>query len=225
MSKSTLNSQLLRRLRALADKLAAGGVLPRGLAGEMERALAAWERALQGAPPDAASAEAATPPGRPEGSAAKGGALPRAGGGVFRIWSDGSCAPNPGAGGWGAILERNGVREELSGGAPQSTNNIMEMTAAIEALRHTPPGAQVEITTDSQYLKNGITKWIHGWKRKGWRKADGKPVLNQDLWRELDPLVSARRVRWEWIRGHTGHPENERCDELARQARISISSQ
>ena len=113
------------------------------------------------------------------------------------------------------------MREELSGGAPESTNNIMEMTAAIEALRRTPEGAVVRITTDSQYVKNGITEWIDGWKRKGWRKADGGAVLNQQLWRELDALASARRVEWAWVKGHSGHPENERCDVLANEARVA----
>jgi|SRR5579863_3189531 len=140
----------------------------------------------------------------------------------IRIWSDGSCSPNPGPGGWGAIVERDGQRTELLGGAPGTTNNIMEMTAAIEALKHTPAGANVIVTTDSQYLQLGITQWIAGWKRKGWRKADGKPVLNQDQWRALDELVRERHVSWEWVRGHTGHPENERCDELARQGRESL---
>ena len=144
--------------------------------------------------------------------------------GLIRIWCDGSCSPNPGAGGWGAIVERDGVREELSGGAPECTNNIMEMTAAIEALRSTPEGAAVVVTTDSQYVKNGITRWIHAWKRKGWRKADGGAVLNQPLWRELDTLATARRVEWAWIKGHSGHPENERCDELAGQARLAQSN-
>jgi ribonuclease HI len=98
------------------------------------------------------------------------------------------------------------------------------MTAAIEALRSTPEGAAVVVTTDSQYVKNGITRWIHAWKRKGWRKADGGAVLNQPLWRELDTLATARRVEWAWIKGHSGHAENERCDELAGQARLAQST-
>lgn len=141
---------------------------------------------------------------------------------AFHIWSDGSCSPNPGPGGWGAIIEQDGRREELSGHHPASTNNIMEMTAAIEALRRTPPGAHVALTTDSLYVKDGITKWIVAWKRKGWRKSDGKPVLNQEQWRLLDELVQSRKVTWHWVRGHVGHPENERCDELANAARKKL---
>jgi ribonuclease HI len=140
----------------------------------------------------------------------------------IRIWSDGSCAPNPGPGGWGAIVERGSERRELFGNHPASTNNIMELTAAIEALRTTPPGAHVILTTDSLYVKDGITRWITAWKRKGWRKSDGKPVLNQDYWRALDELAQQRHVSWEWVRGHDGHPENERCDELANQAREAL---
>jgi len=141
---------------------------------------------------------------------------------TIRIWGDGSCAPNPGPGGWGAIIERDGRREELSGNHPASTNNIMELTAAIEALRQTPPGCHIVLTTDSLYVKDGITKWIVNWKKKGWRKSDGKPVLNQPQWLALDEAVSQRHVRWEWVRGHIGHPENERCDELARLAREAL---
>jgi len=140
----------------------------------------------------------------------------------IRIWSDGSCAPNPGPGGWGAIIERDGQREEAFGGEPDTTNNIMEMTAAIEALRRTPPGAHVTITTDSQYLQLGISQWMKAWKRKNWRKSDGKPVLNQAQWKELDALVGERHVSWAWVPSHTGHPENERCDELARIGRTAL---
>ena len=214
--KDRTDKELARRLRALAEKLSQGLALPAGLAGRMARALDGWERALEAPRATVAEEPRAAPAEEPQGISAAAGER-------IRIWGDGSCAPNPGAGGWGAIVEVGGKREELSGGAPDSTNNIMEMTAAIEALRHTPPGAEVEVITDSQYLKNGITRWIHAWKRKGWRKADGQPVLNQGLWRELDGLVEARRVSWSWIRGHTGHPENERCDELARQGRLSVS--
>ena len=205
---------LARRLRALADRLGQPPPLAGGLLRRIEAGRAQWERDLEAgaAPP----AEPRPPAGDDTGTGVAGPGDR----GVIRIWCDGSCAPNPGAGGWGAIVERGGAREELSGGARESTNNIMEMTAAMEALRSTPEGAAVHITTDSQYVKNGITKWIHNWKRKGWRKADGAPVLNQQLWRELDALASARRVEWAWTRGHSGHPENERCDELAGQARL-----
>jgi len=140
----------------------------------------------------------------------------------IRIWSDGSCAPNPGPGGWGAIIERDGKREELFGGDAGTTNNIMEMTGAIEALLRTPAGAHVVVTTDSQYVQLGITQWMKSWKRKHWRKSDGKPVLNQAQWKTLDALVSERHVTWEWVRGHAGHAENERCDELARMGRKAL---
>ena len=143
-----------------------------------------------------------------------------ASGAAILIWCDGSCAPNPGPGGWGAIVEQERHRIELSGAHPDCTNNMMEMTAAIRALERTPEGAEIHITTDSRYVMDGITKWIAGWKRKGWRKSDKKPVLNQGLWMELDALNAKRKVTWNWVRGHSGHPENERCDELANQARL-----
>ena len=226
----TAIKNLARRLRALADKLAgADGPSDNAVAALAEGVRRLEELAASPAPGSAQAKDTAAPaPGsaQAEDTAAPPApaAAPQAGGGSgYRIWGDGSCAPNPGVGGWGAILEHGGTREELSGASPRCTNNIMEMTAAIEALRLTPPGAEVEVTTDSQYVKNGITRWITGWKRKGWRKADGEPVLNQKLWRELDALVSERRVTWHWTRGHSGHPENERCDELANQARLAIS--
>ncbi|MDH4225884.1 MAG: ribonuclease HI, partial [Deltaproteobacteria bacterium] len=140
---------------------------------------------------------------------------------TLHIWCDGSCSPNPGPGGWGAIIQSRGERREISGYAQAATNNTMELTAAIEALALTPPGAKVVLTTDSRYVADGISKWIKGWKKKGWRKADGEPVLNQEFWQKLDGLASARTIRWEWVRGHNGHPENERCDALANQARIN----
>ena len=120
------------------------------------------------------------------------------------------------------IVETGGERRELSGGSPHSTNNIMEMTAAIEAIRLIPPGARVTLTTDSQYLKNGITRWIRTWKRNGWRTAAGDAVKNRALWGELESLVGARQVAWEWVRGHAGHPENERVDFLANAARAEV---
>jgi len=139
--------------------------------------------------------------------------------GLIRIWCDGSCNPNPGPGGWGAIIEHNGQRHEISGAARIATNNTMEMSAALEALAQTPAGAQVVVATDSQYVVLGMSRWLQGWKKKGWRKADGQPVLNKDLWMRLDALAQERHVRWEWVQGHVGHPENERCDELANLAR------
>jgi ribonuclease HI len=132
------------------------------------------------------------------------------------IHTDGACSGNPGPGGWGAILEFDGRVKELSGGAPDTTNNRMELTAAIEALSKLKRACRVELHTDSQYLRNGVTKWIHGWKRNGWRTADKKPVKNADLWRRLDELIADHRVEWRWVKGHAGHDANERADKLAR---------
>jgi ribonuclease HI len=133
------------------------------------------------------------------------------------VHTDGACSGNPGPGGWGAILEHNGRERELSGGAPETTNNRMELTAAIEALRALKGRCVVELHTDSEYLKNGITQWIRGWKRNGWKTSAKKPVKNADLWQELDALADAHQVEWSWVRGHAGHDLNERADELARQ--------
>ena len=134
------------------------------------------------------------------------------------IFTDGACSGNPGPGGWGAILRYNGVEKELSGGEPQTTNNRMEMMAAIAALEALRRPSHVHLHTDSTYLKDGITKWIHAWKARGWRTANKKPVKNVDLWQRLEAAVESHEVRWTWVRGHTGHPENERADELARNA-------
>jgi ribonuclease HI len=137
---------------------------------------------------------------------------------LVEIYVDGACSGNPGPGGWGAILRYRGVEKELSGGEPATTNNRMELMAAIRALealnRHVP----VRIHTDSMYVKDGITRWIHAWKRKGWKTADNKPVKNVELWQRLDAALAGHRVEWEWVRGHAGHPENERADQLARAA-------
>ena len=133
------------------------------------------------------------------------------------IHTDGACSGNPGPGGWGAILEFDGRRKELFGGEPQSTNNRMELTAAIEALRALKRPSHVELHTDSEYLRNGITKWIHGWKKNGWRTAGRKPVKNAELWQALDALIRTHQVSFHWVRGHSGHDLNERADELARQ--------
>jgi ribonuclease HI len=194
---------LAKDLRLLADRLSEGGTLPEGtlakLADAVERSMVtikAPERTVEDIVPGDAS---------------------------IHIWSDGSCAPNPGPGGWGAIVEAAGTRREYSGAALNSTNNMMEMTAAIEALRRTPEGAEIHVTTDSEYLKNGITQWIRGWKRNGWKTASGDAVKNQDLWRALDDLVAKRTVHWHWVRGHSGHPENDRCDELANAARHALA--
>ncbi len=134
------------------------------------------------------------------------------------IFTDGACSGNPGPGGWGAILRHNGVEKELSGGAPETTNNRMEMMAAIAALEALKRPARVRLHTDSTYLKDGITKWIHAWKARGWKTASKKPVKNQDLWERLEAAQEPHEVEWFWVKGHAGHPENERADELARDA-------
>ena len=138
----------------------------------------------------------------------------------YIIHTDGSCLRNPGgAGGWAAVIETTatGAVEEKSGGAPETTNNRMELTAALMALTAVPEGARVALYTDSQYLKNAFTKfWLPAWKKRGWKKADGEPVLNQDLWVQLDAAFAARQVQFHWVKGHAGNPRNERCDALAR---------
>ena len=133
------------------------------------------------------------------------------------IHTDGACSGNPGPGGWGVILQSGPHRKELSGGEPLTTNNRMELTAAIEALEALKAPSEVELYTDSNYLRGGITSWIRSWKRNGWRTADKKPVKNADLWERLDKATERHKVRWHWVRGHRGHDENERADELARQ--------
>jgi ribonuclease HI len=133
------------------------------------------------------------------------------------IYSDGACKGNPGPGGWGALLVSAGHRKEISGGEPNTTNNRMEMTAVIRALESLKRPSTVEVHTDSQYVQKGISEWMSGWKRRNWRTADGKPVKNQDLWLQLDALSQLHRVEWKWVRGHAGHPENERADALANQ--------
>ncbi|MGZ8299404.1 MAG: ribonuclease HI [Rhodoplanes sp.] len=138
--------------------------------------------------------------------------------GHVTIHTDGACSGNPGPGGWGAILEWNGHRRELKGGEPHTTNNRMELTAAIMALAALKRPCTVAIHTDSQYLRQGITGWILSWKRNGWRTADKKPVKNVDLWQRLDAALAPHTVRWHWVRGHAGHDLNERADELAREA-------
>ncbi|WP_324778669.1 ribonuclease HI [Thiobacillus sedimenti] len=133
------------------------------------------------------------------------------------IYSDGACKGNPGAGGWGALLVAGGHRKEIHGGEPNTTNNRMEMTAVIRALELLKRPSTVEVHTDSQYVQKGISEWLPGWKRRNWRTADGKPVKNQDLWERLDALAQQHRIEWIWVRGHAGHPENERADQLANQ--------
>ena len=133
------------------------------------------------------------------------------------IHTDGACSGNPGPGGWGAILDHNSTRKELSGGEALTTNNRMELTAAIEALNALKRPCAVEMHVDSVYVKDGITKWIHGWKRNGWKTADKKPVKNVELWQALDAAIQRHQISWHWVKGHVGHPQNERADELARQ--------
>ena len=132
------------------------------------------------------------------------------------IHTDGACSGNPGPGGWGAILRYNGHEKELQGGEANTTNNRMELTAAIMALEALTRPAAVEIHTDSVYVKDGIGKWIHGWKRNGWKTADKKPVKNAELWQRLDQALTRHQVSWHWVKGHAGHDDNERADELAR---------
>lgn len=138
---------------------------------------------------------------------------------TYFAYSDGACKGNPGPGGWGSIVDcPNGVRIEVNGGELNTTNNKMELQGAITALQNTPPGSTVSLTTDSQYVIKGVTEWMTGWKRRGWQTSTGESVKNQELWKQLDIEVSRRKVDFKWVRGHTGHPENERCDELANSA-------
>ncbi len=134
------------------------------------------------------------------------------------IFTDGACSGNPGPGGWGALLRWNGTEKELSGGEKNTTNNRMELMAAIAALESLTRHMSVRLHTDSQYVKDGITQWIAGWKRNGWKTAARKPVKNEDLWKRLDIAQARHRVTWHWVRGHNGHAENERADQLARDA-------
>ena len=133
------------------------------------------------------------------------------------IFTDGACRGNPGPGGWGVLLRHNGREKTLHGGEPATTNNRMEMMAAIMALESLKRPCKVALTTDSQYVMKGITEWLANWKRRGWKTADKKPVKNEDLWRRLDAAVSGHDVDWHWVRGHTGHAENERVDALANR--------
>jgi len=137
---------------------------------------------------------------------------------LVEIFTDGACSGNPGPGGWGAILRWRGHEKELSGGAPETTNNRMELSAAIAALESLKRPARIRLSTDSTYVKDGITRWIHDWKRRGWKTAARTPVKNVDLWQKLDQAIARHQVEWLWVKGHAGHPENERADALARQA-------
>lgn len=137
---------------------------------------------------------------------------------VVEIFSDGACSGNPGPGGWGTLLRWDGHTRELSGFEAQTTNNRMEMMAAIAGLEALKRPCRARVTTDSQYLYKGITEWIHGWRKKGWKNSKKEAVANRDLWERLLELTAKHQVEWHWVRGHNGHPENERCDELARAA-------
>jgi ribonuclease HI len=133
------------------------------------------------------------------------------------IHSDGGCHGNPGPGGWAAVLEHGQTKRELSGGVPATTNNRMELQAAIEALNALKEPCEVEFHTDSEYVKNGVTGWLVNWKRNGWRTKSKKPVKNEDLWHALDSAVARHKIEWHWLKGHAGHPGNERCDQLANE--------
>jgi ribonuclease HI len=135
-----------------------------------------------------------------------------------QLITDGACKGNPGPGGWACILRYGEYKREIFGSSPHTTNNRMELAAAIEGLKRLKESCAVEIVTDSEYLRNGITKWIHAWKRNGWRKADKQPVTNRDLWTVLDELASAHQTHWKWTKGHASHEDNNRCDELASGA-------
>tara|TARA_B100001250_G_scaffold171099_1_gene147362 strand:- start:1782 stop:2225 length:444 start_codon:yes stop_codon:yes gene_type:complete len=135
-----------------------------------------------------------------------------------QIFTDGACKGNPGPGGWGAILRFQDNEKEINGYKPLTTNNIMELMAVIESLKAISKPFEIVITTDSQYVKNGITSWIHNWKKNGWKTAAKKPVKNKELWVELDHLIQKHTVSWKWVKGHSGHIENERADELANEA-------
>lgn len=134
------------------------------------------------------------------------------------IFTDGSCLGNPGPGGYGTVLRYKQHEKELSGGYFMTTNNRMELLAAIMGLASLKQPCQVDLTTDSQYVRQGITQWIHNWKKRGWQTADKKPVKNADLWQQLDQQTQRHQIQWHWVKGHAGHPENERCDVLARTA-------
>lgn len=137
---------------------------------------------------------------------------------VVEIYTDGACKGNPGPGGWGVLLRYNGVEKTLKGAENNTTNNRMELMAAIQALEALKRPCRVELTTDSQYVRKGITEWIQGWKQRGWKNASKKPVKNADLWQRLDTLAAQHDINWHWVKGHSGHPENEMADQLANQA-------
>jgi len=136
---------------------------------------------------------------------------------VVEIYADGACKGNPGPGGWGVLLRSGGREKEMFGGEAQTTNNRMELTAVIEGLQALKESSRVRVVTDSQYVQKGISEWIHNWKRRGWLTSDKKPVKNVDLWKKLDAAAQRHAVEWQWVKGHAGHPENERADALANK--------
>jgi ribonuclease HI len=140
---------------------------------------------------------------------------------LVEAWTDGACKGNPGPGGWGVLLRMGETEKELSGGERVTTNNRMELTAAIEALNALTRPCRVKLSTDSRYVMDGLTKWVHGWQRNGWRTADKKPVKNAELWQALIGAAARHRVEWQWVKGHAGHPENERADRLASNAAVA----
>jgi len=137
---------------------------------------------------------------------------------LVQIFTDGACKGNPGPGGWGAIMKYGDHVKELNGYSAETTNNIMELTAVIEALKSLTRPCAIILTTDSNYVKDGITQWIHNWKKKGWKTANKQPVKNKECWLQLDVEVQRHQIEWKWVKGHSGHPENERADELANEA-------
>lgn len=143
---------------------------------------------------------------------------------VVEIFTDGACKGNPGVGGWGALLQTMGKERELCGGEPQTTNNRMELMGAIRALEALKRPCRVVLHTDSKYVQQGISIWVHNWKQRGWKTADKKPVKNEDLWRRLDELASKHHVQWVWVKGHAGHDGNERADQLANRGIEQLSS-
>ena len=137
---------------------------------------------------------------------------------IIKLYTDGACKGNPGIGGWGVLVNTENEQRELSGFSENTTNNRMELVAVIEGLKFIEPNMEIIITTDSQYVKNGINQWIINWKRNGWKTASKKPVKNKDLWVELDSLVQNKQIKWKWVKGHSGHPGNEKADQLANEA-------
>jgi len=143
---------------------------------------------------------------------------------VVEIYTDGACRGNPGPGGWGVVLRSGKHEKELYGGETETTNNRMEMTAVVNALHALKQPSDVTLTTDSQYVRKGITEWIHNWKKNGWKTAAKKDVKNADLWQQIDSLSAKHSIRWEWVKGHSGHPDNERVDELANRGIDEMNS-